>query len=126
MCQLLRVDPGADYSTKTRALENAGFAVWDVLLNCEREGSLDRAIVRSSEQANDLPTLLATQTTLRLIAFNGRAAKAIFMRHCGHVLETESSINTALLPSTSPAHARMNFAQKLAAWQAVRDVITPE
>lgn len=117
MCQLLKVDPTADYSTRTCALQQAGFGVWDVLLNCERKGSLDSAIVRASEQVNDLPALLATEQALQLIAFNGGAAEAIFMRHCGHVLGLESSINTVRLPSTSPAHARLDKYAKLSLWR---------
>lgn len=114
---MLKIDPAADYSTRISALQQAGIALWDVLHDCERKGSLDSAIVRESEQANDLPALLAKQKSLQLIAFNGGAARTIFMRHCGHVLDTESSINTVRLPSTSPAHARLDKHAKLSLWR---------
>ncbi|MBP7623629.1 MAG: DNA-deoxyinosine glycosylase, partial [Xanthomonadales bacterium] len=57
--ELLGFDASADYALRVQALHKAGIAVWDVLAECEREGSLDTSIRRDSEQANDLPGLLA-------------------------------------------------------------------
>lgn len=48
----LGFDPSLDYASRVQALHRAGIAVWDVLAECEREGSLDAAIMRDSEHGN--------------------------------------------------------------------------
>ena len=48
MAQLFELDLRADYPQRCRALIRAGVAVWDVLHDCERPGSLDSSIVRLS------------------------------------------------------------------------------
>ncbi len=106
-----------DYANRVAAVKRAGVAIWDVLLDCHRPGSADSAIVKASEQANDFYPLLKANPSVRLIAFNGTAAEAIFMRHCADALVDFPSIATARLPSTSPAYAAMPKTQKLAIWQ---------
>ncbi len=106
-----------DYADRIAAVKNAGVAIWDVLLDCHRPGSADSAIVQASEQANDFYPLLKANPSVRLIAFNGAAAEAIFMRHCANALVTFPAIATARLPSTSPAYAAMPKSQKLAIWR---------
>jgi len=65
---------GLDYSARVDELKAAGIAVWDVLYDCERPGSLDSRIVRASEKPNDVPGLLSNSPTIKLLAFNGGAA----------------------------------------------------
>lgn len=115
--QLTGFATGIPYHRRVAQIVGAGFAVWDVLFDCVRPGSLDSNIVKRSEQANDLAGFLRDNPTIGLIAFNGRAAQQIFMRHCSDVLTFNRSINTVLLPSSSPAHASVSRTEKLRIWQ---------
>jgi len=115
---LLGFDPQAPYATRCAALQAAGVAVWDVLQTCTRSGSLDARIDRRTEVANDLPGFLAAQPGIRHLFFNGAAAESCFRRHIRPKIEA-TALHCARLPSTSPAHAALSFADKLAAWQAV-------
>jgi double-stranded uracil-DNA glycosylase len=108
---LLGFDPQADYALRVQALHSAGIAVWDVLAECERVGSLDSAIDRRSEFPNDIPGLLTAHPSIRTLLLNGQKAAASFRRH-HHGLD----LDTVILPSTSPAHASMSAAEKSAHW----------
>ncbi len=109
--------PDAAYSLRVDALQRASVAVWDVLQSCERRGSLDAAIVRASEVVNDFATFFAAHPAIRQVFFNGAAAELSFKRHCASLLR-EPGRSFTRLPSTSPAHASLGFAQKCAAWTA--------
>ena len=70
----------ADYLVRVQALLELKLAVWDVLANCERPGSLDSSIVRGSETYNPLPELVGKPPDLRAILFNGQKAHTLFER----------------------------------------------
>lgn len=118
MGEVLGFASDAPYGKRVLALQRAGIALWDVLASCERPGSLDSAIRRDSEQANDIAALLATHPRITRILFNGGAAEATFRRHHAVVLR-RSDLSFVRLPSTSPAHASLRFEQKCAVWRAV-------
>ena len=107
------------YAERLRRLHARGVAVWDVLAYCERPGSLDGAIVRLSEVANDLATFRALHPQLQLICLNGGKAAEAFTRH---VMKSQPDFTDGLrvvaLPSTSPANAGQPAATKLASWRA--------
>ncbi len=108
------------YDQRRRILRERGLAVWDVLRECSREGSLDAAILVESESANDLAAFLRRHPRIHTVFFNGHKAETAFRRRAlPHVLELGRQIRYARLPSTSPAHAGRTFDQKLAAWRAV-------
>jgi hypoxanthine-DNA glycosylase len=120
MAEIFGVELGDPYAERLKALQAAGVALWDVLKECEREGSLDTAIVPASELPNDFGWLLTTYPTIRRICFNGTKAATAFTRL---VLPTLSpSIHEALtlipLPSTSPANRTISTAGKLEQWRA--------
>ena len=118
MRELFDAGPELAYAERTRRLHQHGIALWDVLRAAQRPGSLDADIVRGSEQCNDIGALLAISPTIKRICFNGATATRLFERH---VLQGSAAATGELklvrLPSTSPAHAAMPFAEKLAAWQ---------
>ena len=98
----------------------AGVALWDVLAECEREGSLDSAIAPASVAVNDITGLLANHVGLRVIALNGGTAARLFDRHVPPALGSRlAAMRVLRLPSTSPAHAARSFVEKAEAWAAL-------
>lgn len=119
MGRLFDAGPTLPYDERLRRLTAAGVALWDVIASCARPGSLDSAIVAASVVPNALPALFAGCPLLRHVFFNGSAAEAAFRRHLPE-LAASPQLTLLRLPSTSPAHAGLDFDAKLAAWQAVR------
>ncbi len=119
MGDLLGFAPDLPYADRLQGLTAAGIALWDVIAGCERSGSLDADIVRTSVRANDFAGFLAAHPGIERVFFNGAAAETNFRRH---VLPQATAIHCRLLrlPSTSPAHAARGYAEKLAAWSVDR------
>ena len=117
MGQLLNFDYRASYAQRIEHLLSANVALWDVLHDCTREGSLDSAIVRDSEQANDIDKFMCGHEQLSTVAFNGGAAGRIFMRHFPTLIDSLPRIRFQRLPSSSPAHARLDREAKLTLWR---------
>lgn len=108
------------YDQRKQVLYGKGVAVWDVLRECYREGSLDSSIEVESEQPNDFATFFKTHAQIHSIFFNGGKSETAFRRHALKQVESLGrEFRYERLPSTSPAHAGRNFAEKLAAWRAV-------
>lgn len=101
----------APYIEKQQFCTRNKIAVWDVLASCERQGSLDSAIKK--EQVNPLESFLRERPSIELIGLNGRKAEALFLRNFPELC---SIYRCKSLPSTSPAHAAMSFAEKLQIW----------
>jgi TDG/mug DNA glycosylase family protein len=117
MGALCAAGPELDYERRLGALRQAGIALWDVLHAAVRPGSLDADIVAATQQVNDIAGLVGRHRSIRLIAFNGRKAAAVFFRHVGPRL-ARTDIECVTLPSTSPAYAMLRPAEKLARWRA--------
>jgi TDG/mug DNA glycosylase family protein len=92
-------------------------ALWDVCAMAERRASLDTEIKR--EVPNTIDELLEVNPGIATVAFNGGTARRLYDRH----FTRRPGITYLHLPSTSPAHASLNFAQKLARWQALREAM---
>lgn len=118
MGDLFGADAALPYAARVRRLQDAGIALWDVLAVCARSGSLDAAIDTRSVIANDLVSFFARHPGISHVFFNGATAESCFQRHVQPTLEAHA-FRLRRLPSTSPAHAAMTYAQKRAAWQAV-------
>ena len=118
MGDLLGFSPDLPYADRLQCLTAAGIALWDVIAGCERSGSLDADIVRTSVRANDFAGFLAAHPSIERVCFNGAAAETNFRRH---VLPHATANHCRLLrlPSTSPAHAARGYAEKLAAWSVI-------
>ncbi len=121
MSELFGFDMSLDYHSKTQALVGSGVAVWDVLFDCERPGSLDSAIVRKSEVANDFKLFFDRYPSISRVIFNGAAAETLFHRHHKSLIQTikrtRSDFSWNRCPSTSPAHASLSKHDKLIAWR---------
>lgn len=98
------------YPRRLQRLLAHRLGLWDVLAACDREGSLDSAITNS--RANPFARLRRLAPGLKDVAFNGGTAGrfAPVFAAAGYA--------TAILPSSSPAHAGRTEAQKLVLWQA--------
>ena len=116
MSALVGANPDAAYRDRVAALRESGIALWDVVAECERRGSLDSAI-RNARQ-NDIAGFLAKHPGVRIVALNGGKARDIFHRDIFPQLpeRRRNGLRIASLPSTSPANAGMTFAQKRAEW----------
>ncbi len=98
-----------DYPTRLERVLAHHIGVWDVLAACERSGSLDTAIRAASP--NDFAVLKELAPQLQKICFNGKTAGRFepVLRAAGY--------QTAVLPSSSPAHAALSFEEKLLLWR---------
>ena len=103
------------YKIRTELLASSQLALWDVLAQCERRGSLDSKIVRQSEIPNSINDLLKANRHIKAIIFNGKTAEKLFSRY----VRLDKSIATHSLPSTSPAMASLSLEEKFKRWSAV-------
>jgi hypoxanthine-DNA glycosylase len=122
--KIMQVIAGASgsYASRCRSLQQMRIAVWDVLSCSVRPGSLDADIDMTSAVPNDFERFFAGHRDIRQVCFNGRKAEQMFGRYVQPVQECGEPA-FALLPSTSPAHASLTFAEKLEIW---RGIIEPE
>lgn len=111
-----------DYEARVELLLAAKVALWDVLRTAERPGSLDAHI--TAPVANDFAAFFTRHLHVRTVFFNGTAAAELWRRHVASTLRTAPGPGLVTLPSTSPAHAAVGFAEKLVAWRAVRDALS--
>ena len=102
--------PQLPYAERLAALRAHGVALWDVLADCERAGSLDTAIARPAP--NDIPGLLRQCPAIGKICCNGGASGRYLKRFF-----PDLGVPIVVLPSTSPAAARWRYAEKLAAYR---------
>jgi hypoxanthine-DNA glycosylase len=124
--EIFATPPEPDYARRIARLQTRGVAVWDVLAACERPGSLDGRIVRSTEVVNDFAAFFATHRALTRICLNGAKAAEAFDRHVARTLpDAIAGLQIVRLPSTSPANASQPRARKLALWRAALRADSP-
>src|SRR5512135_1379486 len=106
------------YKQRLQVLKDSGIALWDVLASCVRESSLDAHI--REESANDFAAFFASHPHITRVCFNGAKAEQCFRKF---VLNKQPlpPLKFLRLPSTSPAHAGMRYADKLQVWRAALD-----
>ena len=104
---LFGAKPATDYAERLAFVAARRIALWDVCELAEREASADAAIRR--EQPNAIDRLLDEHPLIGTVAFNGSGARRLYDRHFARRPE----LTYLALPSTSPAHARLDFAAKL-------------
>lgn len=116
MRQLFAIPTELEYQQRCQLLTGQGIALWDVIAQCERPGSLDSAIKKSSVICNAIPQLLDAEPQILKICFNGAKAAEEFKRHLLPLLKHRTELEYIQLPSSSPAHASQSKEQKLAVW----------
>lgn len=99
------------YEARIAKLARHRIGLWDVIIECEREGSLDSAIRRA--QAADFALLHDGFPELATIAFNGKTSGKFAPQF------EAAGFRTVILPSSSPAYAQLSFEQKLVRWRAL-------
>lgn len=117
MATILGFDPDLSYAARLQAMQQRHVALWDVIGYCQRQGSLDSAI--SAEQANDFGLFFKQHNKINAIAFNGGKAWQCFRRQVINKQPLPEGLQLLPLPSTSPAHASLNFTDKLLHWQKI-------
>jgi hypoxanthine-DNA glycosylase len=109
--------PPPDYAERLAFVKARDLALWDVCEAAQRLASADSTI--ASEVPNRIDELLDAHPEIRAVAFNGSGARRLYDRHFAR----RSGLVYLALPSTSPAHARLGFAEKAARWIALRDAV---
>jgi hypoxanthine-DNA glycosylase len=121
IARIFEVEPSVPYARRAKVLTTNRMALWDVLAAADRPGSLDSSIVHASARTNDFAEFFRTHPRVRQVFFNGRKAEEMYRRLVLPGLPNEfASIQYVSLPSTSPAHAGMSFAEKLVRWKAIK------
>lgn len=116
MGELVGAHPDLPYELRLERLKQSGIALWDVLQSCEREGSLDSDI--KQEEANDFTKFFANHPDITRLYFNGAKAEQSFRKFVSGKQQIPE-LEMSRLPSSSPAHAGMKYADKLAAWRVI-------
>lgn len=98
------------YRQRIARVKALGVGIWDVIVTCERPGSLDAAIRNPTQ--GEITRVARVARHLAVVAFNGgTAARA-------EPAWREAGYRTLRLPSTSPAYT-LSLDAKLAAWRAL-------
>ena len=95
---------------KKSLLSSCRLALWDVIDECDVEGSSDASI------RNVVPTdimRLLPKTQVRRVVINGRTAERYFNR-----FYPDFSLSAVTMPSTSPANASWTLQRLTDAWAA--------
>ncbi|MEN8720335.1 MAG: DNA-deoxyinosine glycosylase [Oceanococcaceae bacterium] len=116
MAALLNEPLPADYPARCALLMHHGIALWDVLAECERPGSLDSAIRTDSQRPNAITALLVDHPGIRTVITNGGHAARTLTRY---VPDLPSHVTVHSCPSTSPANARWTREQLAECWGEV-------
>ncbi len=106
-----------DYDERIKILEKYHVALWDVIDNCERKGSLDSEI--RNEEANKIGELLHSYPNIKAIFCNGQK----YHKNLLKILPKNFHLPIIVLPSTSPAYASLKYEEKLLSWQGIKNYL---
>jgi double-stranded uracil-DNA glycosylase len=123
MGELVGAGPLLPYADRLARLQAVGIAVWDVLAECAREGSLDASIDAASARVNDFAAFFARHPRIRHVFCNGGFSATTFRRRVVAAGGLPDGVAWTGLPSTSPANASVAYRDKLSAWRAVCEVL---
>jgi TDG/mug DNA glycosylase family protein len=103
------------YLKRVAFIKGRRIALWDVIQCCDREGSSDSKITRVC--ANDFASLLTTYPRVKYLFFNGQTAFKTFQKEVK--FNTSTRVIFEILPSSSPANARMSVDTKIRKWACI-------
>jgi hypoxanthine-DNA glycosylase len=101
------------YAERIAMLKANGVALWDVFESCEREGALDADI--KCVTLNDIPGLVKKHSTIKAVFLNGSTSYNTYQKH----FHDKVKLPAFRMPSTSPAHAAMNYEAKKKVWSTI-------
>ena len=111
MSSLLKADlPSMNAEGKAVVLLCRGVALSDVILSCRIHRSADASI--EIEEYTDVESILRA-SKIKRIFLNGQKAYSLFLRRYPEKKEIAT-----LLPSTSPANAKLSLSDLIASWGA--------
>ena len=97
---------------KKLVLDN-GLALWDVIGECDVQGSADSTI--KNAVPNDLSVIL-DNADIKMIFANGRTAAKYYNKYTKPI----TGIDIECLPSTSPANAAWSFERLAESWNKIK------
>ena len=106
--------PITTYALKTDIMLEHHILLWDVIGECEREGSLDSAIKK--EVVNPIPTVLAANPSIQAIFCNGRKSYDLLCRHF-----PDLAVDVYYLPSASNANRSIKEEELFKLWFQMLD-----
>lgn len=113
ICEIFNEEFSLNYQERIKILQKHHIALWDVIDNCERKGSLDSEI--RNEEANKIGELLHNYPNIKAIFCNGQKSHKNLLK----ILPKDFHLPIIVLPSTSPAHASLRYEEKLKSWKMV-------
>lgn len=121
MGTLFKFSPDESYAARTRHLVRNHVALWDVLKECKRRGSLDSSIDGETISVNNFTAFFRKYPDIRTVFFNGTRAEQEFNRRVKPKLPAAfHHLEYVRLPSTSPAMASLTLEQKTSRWAVIR------
>ena len=107
------------YRSRIAFLKRNRIALWDVIESCDRQGSADARI--KNVRPNNLTLFLSSHPGIKAIFFNGKMAYRLNKKY----LPPGSGFapSSVVLPSTSPANARMSLESKLKEWRIIKEYL---
>lgn len=112
MAEIFQFPLHSEFALRYAELKKHQVALWDVLAQCERKGSLDSAIKPATARCNPILDFVLEQGITK-VCVNGKTAYTLLNKHFPS-LKYHASIH--LLPSTSPAHASLTRDLKVREW----------
>ncbi|MFK8032004.1 MAG: DNA-deoxyinosine glycosylase [Gammaproteobacteria bacterium] len=126
MSEYTDVAETCEYSVRVEGLHEAGIAVWDVIKQCVRPGSLDADIDKDSIEVNDFAGFFDRHPEIQAVFLNGgKAAYEYKRRVVPRLTQRHVVIPAVQLLSTSPANARYSLAQKKLNWSQIQSSLAP-
>jgi len=109
LSHLLGCELPLSFSEKKEMLVQHRIALWDVIKSCDIKGSSDATIEHVIP--NDIQSIIETSSISRIFA-NGNKAYEFYNKY----VLPQTKIPIILLPSTSPANARMSLEHLIEVW----------
>lgn len=104
--------PISTYEEKKQIILSHHLLLWDVIGECEREGSLDSKI--HNEKVNPIQELLEIYPSIQFVICNGRKSYDLYQKHFSHL-----SLSCVYLPSTSNANRSIKEDVLFEKWREV-------
>lgn len=117
---LFEAETSPTYEEKVSFVMSKKIALWDVIQNCQREGSLDSNI--RDEQVNDFSGLFQAYPNIETVIFNGGKAYETYKKWIG--FNDVPNLTFLRLTSSSPANTK-KFEEKLREWSVIKELILP-